>query len=71
MAKNKIMTNEEYIKNGGLNCPHCKSDNTRGESAEIEAGSATQNCYCVDCGSEWTDIYKLTGFDNLTLEKGE
>ncbi len=46
----------------GLNnkCPVCFSENDIGsELVEITDGYASQQCNCINCGSEWEDTYIL------------
>jgi transposase-like protein len=57
------MTDAEYLNHHGLNCPFCESHEIEApDGVEIEAGTATQNMGCRDCGREWTDFYKLIGY---------
>lgn len=67
MTTIKGLSNEEkkYIEEGGTKCPHCDSDNLEGGYINIDDGSAWQAVTCQDCCSEWTDIYTLTGIENL------
>jgi len=58
----------EYIKEEL--CPVCGHNDVSGESVEISNGQATQNVDCLECGSYWTDVYKLTKYDNLHDEEG-
>ena len=55
-------TNAVYVANGGQLCPFCGSENLTGEEINIDAGSAWQDIYCVDCSNEWRDTYALTGY---------
>lgn len=50
---------EEYLKNRGSKCPYCGSDQIEGESVDISSGSASQLVNCLECNSNWVDIYKL------------
>ena len=56
---------KDYIANDGVECPNpeCRSDTFTGGFVEINRGQAYQNCYCEDCGWEWTDTYKLTNME--------
>jgi len=48
-------------------CPACKSDEIEGESISVftypydsnKYQYAEQECSCMACDTEWTDIYKL------------
>jgi len=58
------MSNEEYIKTGGNNCPFCKSDEIESESqVQVDSTSAWQDVECKSCGRHWQDVYNLVGFD--------
>lgn len=61
------MSQEEYVKKRGLQCPNCASDQLEGDSVEIDAGIAWQKVSCLDCDSSWTDCYDLTGFNQLQV----
>jgi len=63
------MTNEEYVKRGGNDCPNCKSQNITASSCETEGTSASQDCYCYDCNYEWTDVFQLVGYENFTTNE--
>lgn len=56
-------TDEEYVATGGCHCPSCGSTNIDGHSVDIDAGYATQDVSCHDCDAEWTDQYKLIGYN--------
>lgn len=58
-----MLTSEEYVAKGGTHCPFCGSDFISGMGVDIHAGSATQEITCLDCGANWTDVYKLTHFE--------
>ena len=58
---------EKYLASGGGNCPVCGKHNLEGESVDIDGGSATQEMYCTDCESSWTDMYTLTGYADLKI----
>jgi len=48
-----------YLTRRGASCPACYSENIEGSSVEIDAGGASQEIYCLECGEEWTDVYSL------------
>lgn len=53
---------KKYVKNLGLLCPSCGSDNLDGGRFEgIDDGYVNQSVICLDCGEKWTDQYKLVG----------
>ncbi len=58
-------TSEEYAKTGGGMCPFCGNGNLDGYSVEIETGKAWQRVDCNDCEKSWTDIYKLTSYEEI------
>jgi len=59
----KLMTQAEYIKHRELICPFCKSENVSGSYIEVDRTEALQDMTCMDCNRDWTDIYKLVGFE--------
>ena len=59
-------TNEQYIETS-YRCPSCDSiDITSVDDVETDSNSAWQNIECNSCKVTWQDVYKLTGYDNLT-----
>lgn len=61
MTNQNLTYEHRYLQNYSK-CPKCMSDDgIEGGSVEIDAGTATQECWCGECGAEWTDIYKLSG----------
>lgn len=61
-------TQEEYRKSE--NCPICNCDQVSGGFVSVENGQAIQNIDCDECGAYWTDVYKLTQYDNLHDKEG-
>ena len=63
-----MMTNDEYVKHEGLSCPSCGGpDVTACGYAQMGTDKIRSSARCPDCGSSWTDIYVLVGFENLEL----
>lgn len=50
-----------YLDNGGVKCPICKSGDISGDEWNADAGGATQEVSCENCGASWLDCYNLTG----------
>jgi len=65
----KIVTSKKYVKDGGSYCPVCKSKNISGDGLDLDGTQVWSRIICQDCGADWIDYYKLTGYDNLN--KGE
>lgn len=59
------MTNEEYVSSGGCCCPFCRSQDIEGDSVDIDAGGASQRCWCKDCDRWWVDSYVLTNYEPI------
>lgn len=65
MSANNMMTPEEYVEAGGLQCPYCRSDDIEGQRFDGEGRSAWSEIQCRTCGERWLDIYTLTHFEKL------
>ena len=52
---------QQYVEQGGVNCPCCGSDQLDGGSVEIDGAFARQEVRCLDCRQDWTDEYRLVG----------
>lgn len=58
----KPLTPAEYVAKLGVVCPFCGSHDIEGGAVEIDGGIAYQPVSCLECDSEWTDTYALTGY---------
>jgi hypothetical protein len=69
------MTNEEYVTSNGNKCPFCGKDDLRGGNYDMTDNDTIYYAVmCNDCGAQWDDIFKLTGFEEFTeatVEKRE
>lgn len=63
------MTPEQYAAQCGLRCPNCKSAALSGDGGGFgfKAGGVCLRVSCNDCGAEWEDQYKLTGYEHLEV----
>ena len=58
------LTSEQYVKSGGLLCPCCGEKAIERDSmVEVDGDSAYQKVHCTECGQQWYDLYKLTGYE--------
>lgn len=62
MARDKPLTNGEYVSLKGAQCPFCTSTDIEGHEVTINEGKATQPVGCNECDKEWWDEYVLTGY---------
>lgn len=61
------MTDEEYVSHEGAICPFCRSPEVETAGRLESDGSIVwQPCKCASCKKEWTDQYKLVGYDPVT-----
>lgn len=60
-----VLTDAQYLSRSAAVCPVCKSHNISSEDVDCNEGSGTSNCQCHTCGAYWTDMWRVTGFDNL------
>lgn len=52
---------KRYLKQGGVRCPYCNSENIEARSSDImERGEMYQVVDCNRCGGSWEDKYQLT-----------
>jgi len=61
MAKLTDEQRAAYIKNGGLRCPFCSSENIDGIENNFDSGFMSQVVICTNCNESWSDVYKLVG----------
>jgi len=51
-------------------CPACAAYTVtaEGDSVDIGATTATQECSCLECGAQWVNVYTLSRFYFLDPE---
>lgn len=54
---------EYYLKNSGLRCPFCHTDNVDGGPIDVDFDIISIRVKCHACGKEWQDIYKLVDIE--------
>ncbi len=65
MAKKRFKEKKYMNASGGI-CPYCKNIDVRAHGqVELDGMSGYQAVTCDYCGSEWTDIYTLTGAEEV------
>ena len=64
----KKTTQAFYRQNGSYFCPVCDSENTR--TIEDTTWYLEQGYHCDDCGSEWTELYKISGYSLIKKGNG-
>ena len=62
---------KEYLEAAGSFCINCWSGNISAGKIESEGREAWQSVQCYDCGSEWNDIFRLIGVDDITLPEDD
>ena len=62
---------KEYLEAAGSFCINCGSGNISAGNIEAEGREAWQEVQCYDCGSEWNDIFRLIGVDDIILPENE
>lgn len=62
------LSEEDYVAKCGGICPVCGSDQVEGGSIAIDGPCASQGVVCNDCNAEWTDVYQLSGYSDLTSD---
>ena len=68
--KLNMMTQTVYLKHGGLLCPVCLSKNViADESFESDTVEGWRGIYCQDCKTIWQDLYKLYGYEIVSIGK--
>jgi hypothetical protein len=60
-----MLSPKEYAERQGAVCPVCGSKNIVAGNGETRSDIRTENIDCNGCGASWTDIFTLSGYDNL------
>lgn len=63
------MDSKEYVKSSGVLCPNCEKSAVEGQDVTIDEGFAYQECYCTECEATWTDVYKLSHYRALEVQR--
>lgn len=58
------MDKDQFLKEKGIYCPYCRSDNL--DSLECFDGESWQ-MICEDCGGEYTEVYEMIDVDFVKL----
>jgi len=61
-------TSKQYVANGGVRCPKCMSLHITGGAIGYSVGALKLSVSCNICESKWEELYKLTGYINLTVD---
>lgn len=56
-----------YLADSGK-CPFCQAKSLEGGEVQCEGDKHYQNIVCAECDAEWTDVYTLSGIDELDDE---
>jgi len=56
------VSQEEYI-NSSSHCPFCGSTEINAGHMEVDGKDAWCKVECDNCGAQWQDNYKLTGYE--------
>lgn len=59
------LSDRQYLKHSAAVCPVCQSTQITSETVEADGASGSANITCCACGSQWVDIWRVTGYDNL------
>jgi len=64
---NKNFKEKKYMDEGGNVCPYCESTDVKAfGQVQVDGASGYQSAMCNQCESEWTDVYTLTGVEEIT-----
>lgn len=60
----------KYVRDWGLICPVCESNDIRADAQlEVDTAIAWGECHCENCRSTWQETFSLTGITNLTTQE--
>jgi len=65
-----LMTNQEYLDASGNECPFCHGRNIQGREINSDCDYAWRTVDCDDCDAQWTENFKMTGFEVDIPPKG-
>jgi len=64
-----LFSQEGYVEKGGGYCPACGTYEVGYGSLDVEGNPAVvaQKVWCLDCGAEWWDVYRMAGYEDLIV----
>ena len=66
------MTDTQYSSHECLACPACAKDTVeRGEFDQDTSGTTWRDNECTSCGATWTDVFVVSGYENLQVVHAE
>lgn len=69
MEDHPDMTEEEYARNAGEQCPLCSCRGVKYCGFQREGFCVFQVCYCSGCEASWEEYYLLAGYIDLQEKK--
>ncbi|MEA3296152.1 MAG: hypothetical protein U9Q27_03390 [Patescibacteria group bacterium] len=54
------LNKQQYINEGGVKCPYCKSKDLKCDPIIIDDDVINQKVNCCTCNKMWIDVYTIT-----------
>ena len=65
MPKERLLSETEYVRANGYECPYCRSSDIDWHNPEVtDKGGIDVPTFCNHCKSEWTEHYELKGYSD-------
>jgi Zn ribbon nucleic-acid-binding protein len=58
----------QFVASHGALCPACASDDHDSLDINVCEQYVLRECNCLDCGAQWTSVYKLVYHENLKVD---
>ena len=66
------LTSKQYVnKHDAAVCPVCRGSHLSANGFDCDGSSGSGNVVCLTCGSQWTNIWMVTGYSNLNENLSE
>ena len=66
-----MLSQDEFVKQSGGRCPNCRGGQIEGKGFDYDGGAVWQKVICSDCQAEWTEVYDLARYQDLTVKTAQ
>ncbi len=63
----KPMSQKAFLRKRGCLCPNCKDGDVEAGPMEVDGPSCYCPVWCLTCGANWNEIYRLEGYGELDI----
>ena len=66
----EMLSSDDYVALKGFHCPVCNSTRIKAVTdLDVNGETCWQEILCTSCDAVWTDVYLLTGYEDLRIDE--